>query len=54
LCTPHSAWIEQAMFECYFGEAFVNVVKFAQGAPANLANPEALHPKNAAHGAGSG
>lgn len=54
LCTPHSAWIEQAMFECYFGEAFVNVVKFAQGAPANLANPEALHAKNAAHGAGSG
>jgi len=54
LCTPHSAWIEKAMFECYFGEAFANVVKFAQGAPSNLTNPEALHAKNAAHGAGSG
>jgi len=41
LCTPHSAWIEKEMFECYFGEAFDNVVKFAQGAPANLANPAA-------------
>jgi hypothetical protein len=42
------------MFERYFGEAFANVVKFAQGAPSNLTNAEALHAKNAAHGAGSG
>lgn len=39
LCTPHSAWIEKEMFECYFGEAFANVVAFAQGAPANLVDP---------------
>jgi D-3-phosphoglycerate dehydrogenase len=41
-CTPHSAWIEKEMFECYFGEAFANIVKFAQGQPANLVNPAAL------------
>ena len=53
LCTPHGEWIEKAMFECYFGEAFSNVVRFAQGAPANLANPEALNNTNAAQGTGS-
>jgi D-3-phosphoglycerate dehydrogenase len=42
LCTPHSAWIEKEMFECYFGEAFANIVRFAQGEPANLVNPAAL------------
>ncbi|MDB5810092.1 MAG: 3-phosphoglycerate dehydrogenase [Betaproteobacteria bacterium] len=41
LCTPHSAWIEKEMFECYFGEAFENVVNFARGAPTNLVNPSA-------------
>ena len=41
LCTPHGAWIEKEMFEVYFGEAFANLVKFAQGAPANLVNPAA-------------
>jgi D-3-phosphoglycerate dehydrogenase len=39
LCTPHSAWIEKEMFESYFGEAFANVLRFAQGAPANLVDP---------------
>jgi D-3-phosphoglycerate dehydrogenase len=38
-CTPHSAWIEQGMFENYFGEAFANVVRFARGEPVNLVNP---------------
>ena len=42
LCTPHGAWIETEMFECYFGEAFANLVKFAQGAPVNLVNPTAV------------
>jgi D-3-phosphoglycerate dehydrogenase len=42
LCTPHSAWIEQEMFESYFGEAFANLVKFAQGTPTNLVNPTAV------------
>lgn len=42
VCTPHSAWIEKEMFESYFGEAFANLVKFAQGAPANLVNPAAV------------
>jgi D-3-phosphoglycerate dehydrogenase len=30
LCTPHAAWIEKEMFECYFGEAFANVAKYAR------------------------
>jgi D-3-phosphoglycerate dehydrogenase len=42
LCTPHSAWIEKAMFENYFGEAFANLLSFAQGRPLNLVNPAAL------------
>lgn len=42
LCTPRSAWIEKEMFECYFGEAFANLIKFAQGAPVNLVDPAAL------------
>ena len=42
VCTPHGAWIEKEMFECYFGEAFANIVQFAQGKPANLVNPAAL------------
>jgi D-3-phosphoglycerate dehydrogenase len=42
LCTPHGAWIEKDMFECYFGEAFANVVKFARGEPVNLVNPTVL------------
>ncbi len=42
LCTPHSAWIEKAMFESYFGEAFDNLVAFANGKPVNIVNPEAL------------
>ena len=40
LCTPHSAWIEKEMFECYFGEAFDNVAKFGRGDPVTLVNPE--------------
>lgn len=42
LCTPHSAWLEQPTYEAYFGEAFDNILAFIGGAPANIANPEAL------------
>jgi D-3-phosphoglycerate dehydrogenase len=39
VCTPHTAWLEQATYELYFGEAFENAVAFAEGRPANLVNP---------------
>jgi D-3-phosphoglycerate dehydrogenase / 2-oxoglutarate reductase len=42
ICTPHSAWIEKEMFECYFGEAFANLLSFARGTPVNLVNADAL------------
>jgi D-3-phosphoglycerate dehydrogenase / 2-oxoglutarate reductase len=42
LCTPHTAWLEQHTYELYFGEAFDNVVAFADGKPANIVNPVVL------------
>jgi D-3-phosphoglycerate dehydrogenase len=42
LCTPHTAWLEPDTYELYFGEAFDNIVAFANGKPANIVNPEAL------------
>ncbi len=38
LCTPHTAWLEQATYELYFGEAFENAAAFAEGRPVNLVN----------------
>jgi D-3-phosphoglycerate dehydrogenase len=42
LCTPHTAWLEPDTYELYFGEAFDNIVAFANGKPANIVNPEVL------------
>ena len=42
LCTPHTAWLEQATYELYFGEAFENAVAFAAGRPKNIVNPDVL------------
>jgi len=42
LCTPHLGYVERGSYETFFGSAFDNVVKFAAGTPANIANPEAL------------
>ncbi len=42
LATPHLGYVEKDSYEIYFRAAFENVVKFAQGAPANILNPEAL------------
>jgi D-3-phosphoglycerate dehydrogenase len=42
LATPHLGYVEKDSYEIYFQAAFENVVKFAQGAPANILNPEAL------------
>jgi D-3-phosphoglycerate dehydrogenase len=49
LCTPHSAWLEQNTYELYFGEAFDNIVAYAGGHPANIANPEVLAKMRVSH-----
>jgi D-3-phosphoglycerate dehydrogenase / 2-oxoglutarate reductase len=31
LCLPHLGWAEFETFETYFGEAFANIVRYAEG-----------------------
>ena len=42
LATPHLGYVEKDSYEIYFQAAFENIVKFAQGEPANILNPDAL------------
>ncbi|MFJ4353526.1 D-2-hydroxyacid dehydrogenase family protein [Pseudomonas sp. NPDC089428] len=42
LSTPHLGYVEKNGYELYFGDAFDNVLAFFQGAPKNVANPNAL------------
>jgi D-3-phosphoglycerate dehydrogenase len=42
LCTPHLGYVEWATLEAYYGAAVDNIVAFAAGKPANIANPETL------------
>jgi D-3-phosphoglycerate dehydrogenase len=42
LATPHLGYVEKDSYELYFRVAFENVVSFANGAPANILNPDAL------------
>lgn len=42
LCSHHIAWAEHDTFELYFGEAFENLVAFANGVPRSVVNPQAL------------
>ena len=42
LCTPHLGYVERGGYELYFGQAFDNVLAFAEGRPQHLANPEVL------------
>ncbi len=44
LATPHLGYVEKDSYELYFRAAFQNVVDFANGAPKNVLNPEALTP----------
>ncbi len=39
LCTPHLGYVERDNYELYFGTAFDNLLAFAAGRPANLADP---------------
>ena len=38
VCTPHLGYVEKDSYELYFGQAFDNVLAFAEGKPANLLN----------------
>ena len=40
ICTPHSAWLEAATYELYFGEAFEQVAAYAAGQAVKLLNPD--------------
>ena len=42
LATPHLGYVEKDSYELYFDAAFRNVLAFANGAPTNILNPEAL------------
>jgi len=42
ICTPHLGYVEKNSYELYFSKAFENIVAFANGTPANIANPEVL------------
>jgi D-3-phosphoglycerate dehydrogenase len=39
LCTPHLGYVEKDSYELYFGQAFDNVLAFAEGKAASLINP---------------
>lgn len=42
LATPHLGYVEKDSYELYFRAAFENIVRYAQGEPSNILNPEAL------------
>ena len=42
LATPHLGYVEKDSYEIYFQIAFENVLKFAEGKPDNILNPDAL------------
>jgi len=42
VCTPHLGYVEQSNYEMYYGDAFGNILAFANGMPKNIANPEVL------------
>ena len=42
VCTPHLGYVEKSGYELYFGKAFENVLRFIEGNPVNIANPEVL------------
>ena len=42
LATPHLGYVERDSYERYFDAAFDNVLAYAAGTPANIANPQVL------------
>lgn len=39
VCTPHLGYVEKDSYELYFGQAFDNVIAFAEGKAMNVVNP---------------
>lgn len=48
LCTPHLGYVERDSHEFAFGNAFEQVIAYAQGRPINVCNPEVASPPNLA------
>lgn len=42
LCTPHLGYVERDNYEFAYGNAFDQIVAFAQGSPINVHNPDVL------------
>lgn len=42
VCTPHLGYVEKDGYELYFGQAFDQVLAFAEGIPIRVVNPEVL------------
>jgi D-3-phosphoglycerate dehydrogenase / 2-oxoglutarate reductase len=42
VCTPHLGYVEKDSYEFYFGQAFDQVIAFAEGNPINVVNPKVL------------
>lgn len=42
VCTPHLGYVERDSYEYYFGQAFDQVIAFANGRPINVVNPKVL------------
>lgn len=46
LCTPHIGFVERDTYELYYGTAFDQAARYAQGQPIELVNPEVrTHPR---------
>lgn len=48
LCTPHLGYVERDNYEFAYGNAFDQIVAFAQGAPIHVRNPDLLGHSNEA------
>jgi D-3-phosphoglycerate dehydrogenase / 2-oxoglutarate reductase len=42
VCTPHLGYVERDSYEIYFGQAFDQVIAFAEGHPIHVVNPKSL------------
>jgi len=42
VCTPHLGYATREEYETQFSDIFDQIVAFAEGAPINVVNPEAL------------
>ena len=42
VCTPHIGYVTREEYELQFSDIFDQIVAYAQGAPANVVNPQVL------------